>query len=148
MSASTTITSPDTGVLSGVWTYRSYRNVATLVDGDKDKALALIFGEGIYTLDQPTQTTLRGTLDMGGGYVLDVQGTVTQAAPRSIAVAGIGREGTPTAGWEYDYNATLAYTWPDGVNQVPALVGSVIRAKPHDGAPAGVVTSFIAVRQR
>ena len=32
-------------------------------------------------------------------------------------------------------------------HQVPALVGSVIRAKPHGSAPAGYVASFIAVKQ-
>jgi len=41
----------------------------------------------------------------------------------------------------------LAHTWPNGIDQVPALVGSVIRAKPHNGSPAGVVASFIAVKQ-
>jgi hypothetical protein len=35
----------------------------------------------------------------------------------------------------------------NGVNQVPALVGSVIRAEPHGSAPAGYVASFIAVKQ-
>jgi hypothetical protein len=46
----------------------------------------------------------------------------------------------------YDYDGVLAYHWPDGVNQTPAIVGSVIRVKPHDGAPAGYVASFIAVK--
>jgi hypothetical protein len=50
-------------------------------------------------------------------------------------------------GWEYDYHAQLAYQWPTGVNQVPALVGTVMRAKAHDGGAAGYVASFIAVRQ-
>jgi hypothetical protein len=30
---------------------------------------------------------------------------------------------------------------------VPAIVGNVFRAKPHNGNPAGVVASFIAVKQ-
>ena len=50
-------------------------------------------------------------------------------------------------GWEYDYHGHLAHQWPNGVNQVPALVGTVIRAKPHGAAPAGYVASFVAVRQ-
>jgi len=33
------------------------------------------------------------------------------------------------------------------VDQVPALVGTVIRAKPHNGEAAGYVASFIAVKQ-
>jgi len=39
--------------------------------------------------------------------------------------------------------------WPEGVDQRQTLVGSVIRAKPHDGesSPAVYVASFIAVKQ-
>jgi hypothetical protein len=32
--------------------------------------------------------------------------------------------------------ASLAYRWPNGVDQVTVLVGTVIRAKPHDGTLA------------
>jgi hypothetical protein len=138
----------DASILVGKWTYRSYVNTTALVGDDKDKALAIIFGEGIYSIDPLSGTALTGTLDMGGGYVLDLKGTVTQTAPPSVAISGYGRAGTPTAGWEYDYNASLAYQWPNGVDQLPALVGSVIRAKPHGGGAAGVVASFIAVKQQ
>ena len=137
----------DPSMLTGKWTYRSYVNTTALVGDDKDKALAIIFGEGIYAIDSLSGSALTGTLDMGGGYVLDLKGTVTGTAPVSVAISGYGRPNTPTAGWEYDYNASLAYQWPNGVNQVPALVGTVIRAKPHDGGAAGVVASFIAVKQ-
>jgi hypothetical protein len=92
---------------------------------------------------------LTGNLDMGGGYVLDFKGT-TQTAPSgdiSIFVIGTGRAGTKTENWEYDYKATTTPKWPNGVNQVPTLVGTVIRAKPHNGAPAGVVASFIAIKR-
>ena len=87
---------------------------------------------------------------MGGVFVLHVEVTVqptAQGGAPSRAIIGTGRANTPTAGWEYDYYGYLAYRWPNGVNQVPALVGSVIRAKPHNGAPAGFVASFIAVKQ-
>jgi hypothetical protein len=76
--------------------------------------LHLIFGEGVFTFETLSRQSLTGTLDMGGGYVLDLTGSV-------------------------------AHHWPDGVDQVAALVGSVIRAKPHGSAPAGHVASFIAV---
>jgi hypothetical protein len=33
------------------------------------------------------------------------------------------------------------------VNQVPAFLGTVIRVKPHNGAPAGYVESFISVKR-
>jgi hypothetical protein len=65
----------------------------------------------------------------------------------TFELIGTGRPGTGTDGWEYDYRGQLAYRWPNGINQVPSLVGTVIRAKPHGPAPAGYVASFIAVRQ-
>jgi hypothetical protein len=135
--------------LAGKWTYRSFINSTDLVS-DADGALALIFGQGVITFAMPSSTTLQGTLDMGGGLVLDLQGTVqpgSDTAPLMVAIVGTGRSGTATDGWEYDYRGYLAFQWPNGVNQVPALVGTVIRAKPHNGAPAGVVASFIAVKQ-
>jgi hypothetical protein len=135
--------------LAGKWTYRSFINTPQPVDGDANKALNLIFGEGVYTFEMPTRSTVKGTLDLGGGFVLDLAGEV-QPGPcdqLSFRINGYGRAGTPTAGWEYDYSGVIACHWPNGVNQVPALVGTVIRAKPHDGGPAGVVASFIAVRQ-
>jgi len=51
--------------------------------------------------------------------------------------------------WVYDYQGYLVPDWPDGVNQVAAIVGSVIRTVAHSGgnAPAGVVCSFYAVKQ-
>jgi hypothetical protein len=137
----------DAAILAGKWTYRSYVNTPALVAGDKHRALDILFGEGVYAFDPPSGTALTGTLDLGGGRVLDLKGTITRTAPLSVAISGYGRAGTATAGWEYDYNASLAYRWPNGIDQAPALVGSVIRAKPHGDHPAGVVASFIAVKQ-
>jgi hypothetical protein len=135
--------------VAGKWTYRSYVNSPALVD-TPDQAFQMIFGQGVFTFELPTPTTLKGTLDMGGGYVLDLDGRVRPDAagvPLTVEIVGTGRANTPTAGWEYDYNGSLAYTWPNGVDQVPAIVGSVIRAKPHDDSPAGLVASFVAVKQ-
>jgi hypothetical protein len=126
--------------LAGTWAYRSYLNTA-----DQRP-----FGAGLFTFQTPTDTTLTGTLDMGGGLVLDLQGTIQAASgqnPLTVEIRGFGRAGTPTDGWEYDYNAFLGYHWPNGVDQVQSLVGTVLRAKPHNGNPAGVTASFIAVRQ-
>jgi hypothetical protein len=136
-------------LIPGKWTYRSYVNDSALVT-DAASALAQLFGQGIFTFETASSTALAGTLDMGGGLVLDLKGTVrppAQGSPLTVELVGIGRAGTATYGWQYDYHAYLAHQWPNGVGQVPALVGSVIRAKPHDGAPAGFVASFIAVKQ-
>jgi hypothetical protein len=156
--------------LTGKWTYRSYLNSADIIVNDDPepavrnlaamfgqgstannaaKALALIFGEGVMTFNPPSGTTVTGNFDMGGGYVLDLKGTMQTTGAGDIAVElfGTGRAGTPTANWEYDYKASTTPKWPNGVNQIPTLVGTVIRAKPHDGGAAGVVASFISIKQ-
>jgi hypothetical protein len=145
---SATAESKDT-ILAGKWTYRSFHNNPALVDRDPNKALKLIFAEAVFTFDVPSANTLKGTIDWDGGG-LDLQGTTRPGSlDASIVfdIVGTGRPGTATAGWEYDYQGQVAHQWPNGSSQVPALVGSVIRAKPHDGAPAGYVASFIAVKQ-
>jgi hypothetical protein len=158
--------------LPGKWTYRSYLNRADiLVNADPDpavqaldpiygqgnaatassalKALNLIFGEGLMIFGQPSANNIAGTVDFGGGFVLDLKGTMQTTAAGDIAVdlVGTGRPGTPTDNWEYDYKATTTPKWPNGIGQIPALVGTVIRAKPHGTAKAGVVASFIAIKQ-
>jgi hypothetical protein len=138
--------------LAGKWTYRSFHNRAEFVGGDQEKALKLIFAEATFTFEITSPTTLKGTIDWGSGG-LDLQGTIRPAgagAPLTVEIIGTGRPGAPgtgTAGWEYDYYAHLAYKWPNGIDQVPALVGTVIRAKPHGDRPAGYVASFVAVKQ-
>ena len=130
----------DSSSIAGNWAYKSYLNTTEQP----------IFGAGIFTFVTPSSTTLRGTFDMGGGLVLDLQGTIraaVQNCPLTLEIFGTGRDGSPTAGWEYDYHGYLAYLWPNGVDQVLALVGSVIRAKPHNGGAAGVTASFIAAKQ-
>ncbi len=125
--------------LAGTWGYRSYLNTS-----DQRP-----FGAGLFTFQTPSPTTLTGTLDMGSDLVLDLQGTITPAAgtcPVSVEIRGFGRKGTDTDGWEYDYHGSPSYHWPDGIDQVESLVGSILRAKLHDGNPAGVTASFIAVR--
>ncbi len=139
----------DATSLAGKWTYRSFHNNPTPVAGDPAKALALIFAEAMFEFTAPSATSLVGILDWGSGG-LDLSGTVVPAtggAPMTVSIVGNGRPGTQTAGWRYDYRAHDAYAWPNGVNQVQALVGSVIRVNPHGAAPAGYTASFIAVKR-
>jgi hypothetical protein len=140
---------PDVSVLAGKWTYRSFRNISTSVSGDPKKALELIFAEAVFTFEPLSSTSFKGSIDWADGG-LDLRGTLHAGSgdvPASVDIVGLGRPNTKTAGWEYDYSAQLAHQWPKGVAQIPALVGSVIRAKPHGSAPAGYVASFIAVKQ-
>jgi hypothetical protein len=139
----------DESALAGKWTYRSFHNTPAPVGDDPNRALALIFAEAVFTFDIASPSSIKGTIDWPGGG-LDLQGTVRTTSvgtPLTVEIIGTGRPGTATDGWEYDYYGQLAHQWPNGTNQIPALVGSVIRAKPHDGAPAGYVASFIAVKQ-
>jgi hypothetical protein len=138
--------------LAGKWTYRSFLNDPALIGDDPviaaKKLYDMLFAEAVFTFEIPTDTTLVGKIDWTGGG-LDLKGTIRQGDGVPIVeIIGTGRPYTDTAGWEYDYHGQLAYTWPNGVNQMPAIVGNVIRAKPHgEGNPAGVVASFIAVKQ-
>lgn len=149
LGAAETALGADNTALAGKWTYRSFHNNPAPVDGDADKALGLIFAEAVFAFEIPTPTTLKGAIDWDGGG-LDLQGTIKPGAPGEpdiVEIVGSGRPNTGTAGWEYDYHGQLAHQWPNGINQRSALVGSVMRAKPHGSAPAGYVASFIAVKQ-
>ena len=143
------VTYADSAELAGTWTYRSFHNDPNPVGGDPNKALLLIFAEAVFTFEIPSGTTLDGKLDWPGGG-LDLQGTIelaTKDRPLTVHIIGMGRPGTGTATWQDDYHANLAHWWPNGVDQVPALVGTVIRVKEHGGNPAGYVASFVAVKQ-
>jgi hypothetical protein len=109
-----------------------------------------MFGEGVMKFETPLGTALKGALDLGDGFVLDLSGVVLgepSVAPSVLRISGIGRPGTPTDGWEYDYVGYLAWACPNGVGQIPAIVGTVVRAKPHGQSKAGFVASFVATKQ-
>lgn len=131
-------------MLTGKWTYRSYLNRTALVGDDAAAALALIFGEGVFDLHD-RDGAVTGALGMGTGYALAVTGSVEPGA--TFAMIGLGLEGTATAGWRYDYRGIVCPSWPQAVDQIPCLAGTVVRVKAHGpDAPAGVTASFIAVR--
>jgi hypothetical protein len=133
-------------ILDGKWTYRSFFNDPAMVGDDAKKALDLIFAEATFTFEI-SGNELKGIIDWGSGG-LDLKGTVCPAGPLTVQIVGMGRPGTQTDGWRYDYNGSLAHEWPNANKQVPALVGTVIRVNAHgQGAPAGVTASFIAVKQ-
>jgi hypothetical protein len=134
---------------AGTWTYRSFLNDPGLVGDDKDKLYHLLFAEGVWTVEDTPPPRFRGVLSFGPGEDMDLIGIITPAAPGGPAhvhITGSGRPGTPTADYFYDYDGSLTEQWPNGVKQVPAITGSTIRVKPHDGRPAGVVASIIVVK--
>jgi hypothetical protein len=139
----------DTAFLAGKWTYRSFINNPTPVDGDANKALALIFGEGELTITVKDQKLFQAVLDFGGGAAMDLFGEIVDGVgvgPDVLIITGTGREGTSTAKWVYQYKAYVIPQWSEGVGQTPAIVGSTIRTIPHGTGKAGVVASFVIVR--
>jgi hypothetical protein len=136
--------------IAGKWTYRSFNNDPDPVGNNPKKALDLIFAEAELLLRPISDADFVGLLDWDGGG-MDLKGKMIEGSrdtPVAFAIAGYGRQGTSTDGWEYAYNGCLAYKWPNGDGQVPALVGSIVRVKPHNGEPAGYTASFVAVMRK
>ena len=126
----------------GTWTYRSFLN-----DPDIGKSFDnLEFGRGMLVIAEAELAALKGTIG-GPGWSLMLKGSRSYGDPMHARFQGVGEVGGEK--WVYDYQGYLVPDWPDGVNQVAAIVGSVIRTAAHSGgkAPAGVVCSFYAVRQ-
>lgn len=138
---------------AGHWTYRSFRNNQEPVGDvttDPSKLVKLLFAEADWVVQDTGNNSFKGELRFGPQDVMDLTGKVMAGSarcPARVHINGKGRLGTSTEHLFYDYDGELAYHWPNGVDQRPAIVGSVIRVKPHDNAPAGYVASFIAVRQ-
>jgi hypothetical protein len=141
--------------LYGKWTYRSWINDPDPIDitppeKKAEKMAKLLFAEAVLVLESAPAGQIRGKLDMGTYGTLTMFGSVGYGTPFSIRMQGVGKDkGSPSEGWVYDYIGWLIPDWPNGVNQRPAIVGSVIRTVSHsDGkAKAGVVASFVAVKE-
>ena len=128
----------------GAWTYRSLLNIPAL-DTDFDD---LAFGLGTIIIKVAPMEQLVGTIG-GTGWSLDLKGARSYGDPMHARFQGTGTVNDEP--WVYDYTGWLVPAWPNGVGQVPAIVGSVIRTIPHSAgpgktAPAGQVASFYAVR--
>ncbi len=133
---------PAPGSFAGTWTYRSLLSDPDIkVDFNK-----LEFARGILAIDSGPFGVLQGKLSFGDDF-LALKGNLSYGNPFTARFQGKGA--TPaTKGWVYDYLGFLIPQWPDGEDQRPCIVGTVIRTVPHsDGkAKAGVVASFVAVR--
>lgn len=131
--------------LTGKWTYRSFINNPDVTTAFND----LEFGRGTIVLDDAPMSLLKGTIG-GPGWSLKLKGSRSYGNPMELRFEGKGVVGG--AEWIYAYVGYLVPAWPNGVQQVPAIVGSVIRVIPHPSgsgggtSPAGVVASFVAVR--
>jgi len=128
----------------GKWIYRSFLN-----DPDISKSFDDIrLGAGTIVIAQAPLQILKGTIG-GQGWSLTLAGSREYGSPMHARFQGTGVNNGEK--WIYDYDGYLVPHWPHGVDQRPAIVGSVIRTVPHSGSdgtvhPAGVVGSFFAVK--
>jgi hypothetical protein len=137
----------DGSFFNGSWTYRSLLN-------DADWKLSfdrLRFASAIMDLKTVGKDSIAGILywadnpkqglNITGKYYY--QDTVT-----CYSLMGTGTAALGTPGWQYDYKGTIVSQWPNGIKQADVLVGSAIRTKPHNGAPAGFVATTYMVRRQ
>ena len=129
----------------GSWTYRSLLN-----DTDTNTSFNdLQFGLGTIVIEEAPMQLLKGTIG-GPGWSLDLNGAREYGNPMHVRFQGKGVISGEE--WIYDYDGYLVPAWPNGVQQVPAMVGSIVRTVPHSGSkpgtvnPAGVVASWYAVK--
>lgn len=138
-------------MLTGRWTYRSFKNDPAPVGGDPAAALALLSGEGVFEFGETDGDRFGGGLGFGSGHALTLTGeTIRLGGGREeYVLVGLGLPGTPTEGWRYDYRCSLGHVWPEAADRAPPLLGTVLRVNAHGpDAPAGATASFIAVRRK
>jgi len=131
---------PEISSLNGTWTYRSFLNNADLLTSFDQ----LEFGRAHLDIQVTPVGELSGRI-FDTGWELALSGSISYGAPFSVRFQGRGI----VAGeeWIYDYIGYLSPAWPNGIEQRPALSGSIVRTVPHSQgkAPAGVVCSWYAV---
>lgn len=136
-------TTPD--FILGTWTYRSFISNPD-VDADFN---ALQFGVGNMRFDAAPMNALSGLL-YGDGWQLALTGATNYGNPVTLRFQGKGVVNGEQ--WIYDYEGYVIKPWPNGIAQVPAIVGTIVRTIPHSNSngglnPAGVVAQWIAVKQ-
>jgi hypothetical protein len=138
----------------GVWTYRSFFNYPGPVGSIDD----LLLAEGEMVFEAAESEATRGQLAFRSKKLdksdarLALIGSLDSGSPGTIRFRGTGDATTSAKGWVYDYVGYLVPDWPSGLDQRPAIVGSVTRAVDHPGSGgtihrAGEVFSFVAVRR-
>jgi hypothetical protein len=131
---------PEIHSLAGIWTYRSFRNSADL-DEPFDQ---LEFGRAHIEIRKAPMGVLSGRI-YDTGWELELNGSISYGAPFAVRFQGKGMVSGEE--WIYDYTGFLSPAWPNGIEQRPALAGSIVRTIAHSNgkAPAGVVCSWYAV---
>lgn len=125
----------------GTWTYRSFLRDPDIETEFND----LRFGAGTLNLSDSGINLIQGSLG-GPGWSLALRGRFSLGDPAKVRFQGSGEISGDA--WTYDYLGYLAPNWPNGVDERPSILGTIVRTIPHSGgkAPAGFVASWIAVR--
>jgi hypothetical protein len=134
-----------TGVaaLTGSWTYRSFVNNPTAGVAFN----SLRFAEAELVIDPFEPGSFTGRLVLGPGAEMALTGASSFGNPFTVRFQGRGAS-PGIEDFVYDYIGYLVPVWPNGVDQVPAIVGSVVRTEPHSGgAEPGQFASWIAVKR-
>ena len=133
--------------LTGIWTYRSFLSNPD-INADFD---SLEFGRGNIKINDAPMQTFDGLI-YGPGWELKLFGSIAYGNPFTVQFQGKGVVGG--AEWIYNYRGYYVPNWMNGIDQRPALVGSIVREIPHptgpngkSTAPAGFVAQWIAVKQ-
>jgi hypothetical protein len=133
-------------ILTGLWTYRSFLSNPD-VNADFD---SLEFGVGNIKINDAPMQTFDGSI-FGPGWSLALTGSIGYGNPFTVQFQGKGVVGG--AEWIYNYVGYVIPNWVNGVDQRPAIVGTIVRVIPHptgpnnkSTAPAGVVAQWIAVK--
>jgi hypothetical protein len=128
----------------GTWTYRSFFSKPEIETDFRD----LEFARATITIEDAPFGVLRGLIRWGekGDEGLALKGSITYGNPFTARFQGRG-DTAGTKDWIYDYLGFVIPMWPDGSNQRPAIVGTVIRTVAHGKNSAGFVASFIAVKR-
>ncbi|WP_380283201.1 hypothetical protein [Kitasatospora purpeofusca] len=132
--------------LTGTYTYRSFLEVPEPVDDFNQ----LRFAQAELRLTAEPDGSVNGELilsDPGAEplIVMDMTGRAKASSRASFTLSGRGRP--PIADFHYEYDGVVLRHWETGIGQRMVLAGTVLRAEPHGGAPAGKTASFLAVRR-
>jgi len=140
----------DLSILAGYYTYRSFLNTEQPVE-DFNK---IRFAEAEVFLRVGDDGSVSGTLAFPAGPAsprqsfMDLSGSVTSWKPLRLRFTGQGRVDSAIADFTYEYDCILLPEWPAAKPpQRFALAGTVLRAKDHGTAKAGVTASFVAVKR-
>ena len=130
--------------LIGSWTYRSFFSNPDL----QATFNSLEFGRGTIVVAESAINTFKGTIG-GPDWSLALNGSANFGNPYTVRFNGEGV--VDGEQWNYAYVGYLTLPWPNGVNQRPAIVGSIVRVIPHSNgkggiSPAGEVAEWIAVK--